>query len=51
MPDILKIWGNMPRVLLAGTGGCSASPMLYCPDQPNTRGQMAVFLTITFGLQ
>ncbi len=33
------------------TGGCSASPLLYCPDNPNTRGQMAVFLTKTFGLQ
>jgi uncharacterized repeat protein (TIGR01451 family) len=33
------------------TGGCQASPPLYCPDQPNTRGQMAVFLTKTFALQ
>jgi hypothetical protein len=33
------------------TGGCQAAPPLYCPDQPNTRGQMAVFLTKTFGLQ
>jgi hypothetical protein len=33
------------------TGGCSPSPLLYCPDSPNTRGQMAVFLTKTFGLQ
>jgi hypothetical protein len=33
------------------TGGCQAVPLLYCPDQPNTRGQMAVFLTKTFGLQ
>ena len=33
------------------TGGCSASPLLYCPDNPNTRGQMAVFLTKTFSLQ
>jgi hypothetical protein len=32
------------------TGGCSAAPPLYCPDAPNTRGQMAVFLTKTFGL-
>ena len=32
------------------TGGCQASPLLYCPDHPNTRGQMAVFLTKTFGL-
>ena len=33
------------------TGGCSASPLLFCPDNPNTRGQMAVFLAKTFSLQ
>jgi hypothetical protein len=33
------------------TGGCQASPLLYCPDGQNTRGQMAVFLVKTFGLQ
>jgi hypothetical protein len=33
------------------TGGCNASPLLYCPDNPNTRGQMAVFLTKAFELQ
>jgi hypothetical protein len=33
------------------TGGCQASPPLYCPNNPNTRGQMAVFLTKTFSLQ
>ena len=32
------------------TGGCQASPLLYCPDNPSTRGQMAVFLVKTFGL-
>jgi uncharacterized delta-60 repeat protein len=32
------------------TGGCQASPLLYCPGDPNTRGQMAVFLTKTFNL-
>jgi uncharacterized repeat protein (TIGR03803 family) len=32
------------------TGGCSASPELYCPDSPSTRGQMAVFLVRTFSL-
>jgi hypothetical protein len=32
------------------TGGCSSSPLLYCPDNPNTRGPMAVFLVKTFGL-
>jgi uncharacterized repeat protein (TIGR01451 family) len=33
------------------TGGCSASPLLYCPNGANTRGQMAVFLVKTFDLQ
>jgi hypothetical protein len=32
------------------TGGCQASPLLYCPGNPNTRGQMAVFLTRAFSL-
>ena len=27
------------------TGGCSVTPPLYCPDQPVTRSQMAIFLT------
>ena len=30
------------------TGGCGAG--IYCPNDPVTRGQMAVFLTKTFGL-
>ena len=30
------------------TGGCGGGN--YCPSSPNTRGQMAVFLTKTFGL-
>ena len=33
------------------TGGCQASPLLYCPDGTSTRGQMAVFIVKTFGLQ
>jgi hypothetical protein len=32
------------------TGGCHVSPLLYCPDNANTRGQMAVFLVKTFAL-
>ncbi len=31
------------------TAGCGGGK--YCPDAPNTRGQMAVFLDKTFGLQ
>jgi hypothetical protein len=30
------------------TGGCGGGN--YCPTQPNTRAQMAIFLTTTFGL-
>jgi cysteine-rich repeat protein len=32
------------------TAGCSSAPVLYCPADPNTRGQMAVFLSATFDL-
>jgi hypothetical protein len=32
------------------TAGCSVAPPLYCPGNPNTRGQMAVFLVSTFEL-
>ena len=32
------------------TGGCSAAPPLYCPDNFVTRGQMAVFLSKLTGL-
>ena len=30
------------------TAGCGSGK--YCPNQPNTRGEMAVFITTTFGL-
>ena len=37
------------------TGGCAPAPPgglpEYCPDRPNTRGEMAVFLVKTFGLE
>jgi S-layer homology domain len=32
------------------TGGCQASPLLYCPTNSVLRQQMAVFLVKTFGL-
>ena len=32
------------------TGGCNTNPPLYCPDNPVTRGQMAVFLAKALGL-
>ncbi|HTY43425.1 MAG TPA: PQQ-dependent sugar dehydrogenase [Thermoanaerobaculia bacterium] len=61
-PPAVGIFGDVPQGAFAAdwiedlygrgiTGGCQASPLLYCPDNPNTRGQMAVFLTKTFSLQ
>jgi hypothetical protein len=35
---------------LGVTGGCATGPLRYCPSDPNTRGQMAVFLVKTFNL-
>jgi hypothetical protein len=32
------------------TTGCTTSPLMYCPDQPVTRGQMAVFIVRAFGI-
>jgi hypothetical protein len=32
------------------TSGCGTSPLRYCPDQPVTRAQMAVFLVRAFNL-
>ena len=32
------------------TGGCQANPPLYCPSNPVTRAQMAIFLTLTFSI-
>jgi hypothetical protein len=32
------------------TGGCSTAPLLYCPSNSVTRGQMAAFLVKTFSL-
>jgi hypothetical protein len=60
-PPAAGIFGDVPVGAFAAdwiedlygraiTGGCSASPLLYCPGNPNTRGQMAVFLTKTFDL-
>jgi hypothetical protein len=61
-PAATGIFGDVPAGAFAAdwiedlygrgiTGGCQASPLLYCPANPNTRGQMAVFLNKTFGLQ
>jgi hypothetical protein len=61
-PPAVGIFGDVPPGSFAAdwiedlyhrgiTAGCQASPLLYCPGNPNTRGQMATFLTKTFGLQ
>ncbi len=62
-PDCTGVFGDVPCTPGTGfpdwieelyarsiTGGCQASPLLYCPTSPNNRGQMAVFLVKTFGL-
>jgi Metallo-peptidase family M12/S-layer homology domain len=48
-PSTFANW--IERIYALGiTGGCQTSPLRYCPDNPNTRGQMAVFLVKTFNL-
>ena len=38
-------WSSIEQLYAANiTGGCSLSPLLYCPDQVVTRAQIAVFL-------
>jgi hypothetical protein len=32
------------------TGGCNLSPLMYCPQNHVTRGQMAVFIVRAFGI-
>jgi len=58
-PPWTPIFGDVPAGAFAAdfiddlydqgiAGGCSASPLLYCPDNPVNRGQMAAFLVNTF---
>jgi hypothetical protein len=43
--DTYWAWSYIERLYKAGiTGGCSASPLSYCPEGVVTRAQMAVFL-------
>ncbi len=45
VPATYWAWDWIDRLYNARlTAGCSASPLLYCPDDPVTRAQMAVFL-------
>jgi len=61
-PPAVGIFGDVPKTnprapwieelnRRAITVGCNADPLLYCPDSPNNRGQMAVFIDKTFELQ
>ncbi len=58
-PPAVGIFGDVPPGSFAAdwiealyndgiTGGCSASPLLYCPSNTVNRGQMAVFIVRTF---
>jgi len=45
VPDTYWAWDWIERLYNAGiTTGCSASPLLYCPEDLVTRAQIAVFL-------
>jgi hypothetical protein len=45
VPDSHWAWSFVERLYQAGiTGGCSANPLRYCPEETVTRAQMAVFL-------
>lgn len=42
---------DLARRVVAGWSSPGSPLLLYCPGNPNTRDQMAVFLTKTFNLQ
>jgi len=45
VPDTYWAWQSIERLYNAGvTGGCTTSPLNYCPDNTVTRAQMAIFL-------
>lgn len=45
VPGNHQAWPWIERLVASGiTAGCSANPKLYCPADPVTRAQMAVFL-------
>jgi hypothetical protein len=61
-PDAVGMFADVPPGSLfedwieelynrAITSGCAVLPLRYCPTNSVTRGEMAVFLTRTFGLQ
>jgi hypothetical protein len=48
----IEYWAHDYVTALYGsgiTGGCSTSPLLYCPDESTTRGEMAVFIETALG--
>ncbi|HYX20162.1 MAG TPA: S-layer homology domain-containing protein, partial [Thermoanaerobaculia bacterium] len=48
-PSLFADW--IERLYVEGvTGGCGTSPLIYCPANPVTRGQMSVFLSKAFFL-
>ncbi len=45
VPTNYWAWSWIERLYAAGiTGGCGASPLIYCPEDNVTRAQMAIFL-------
>ncbi|HNJ12998.1 MAG TPA: S-layer homology domain-containing protein, partial [Anaerolineales bacterium] len=45
VPSTYWAYNFIERLYNAGiTGGCSSSPMMYCPESSVTRAQMAVFI-------
>ena len=45
VPSYYWAWDYIERLYTAGiTGGCTTSPLMYCPEEEVTRAQMAVFL-------
>ncbi len=58
MPDFTDVPASHPfyqfieALYRAGiTAGCNASPLMYCPDRPITRGEAAVLIAVALGLQ
>jgi len=51
VPKTNSQYAYIEALVQAGvTSGCSANPPLFCPNASVTRGQMAVFLCLPFGL-
>jgi predicted extracellular nuclease len=45
VPVTYWAWSWIERLYAAGvTGGCGTSPLIYCPEAPTNRAQMAIFL-------